>query len=374
MQSVQKMRIFFTRRRRILIAAAIVTSISLCIVSTISARKETSLKFTVIKRKPLKKVHVRFHAQGSSFKNSTVPQYVPSFNLSTLTEDVTVVTAYFNLGSFVKGMSDVYGTKLYHHWMTVFARITNPVVFYVDTDNEANLFSIIRSHQPKNRTRIVRVDRKDLWSFSLVPYIEEIYNQPYFPKHHPNTVRPDYSAAMHAKYELIHRTIHRNPFQTKYISWLDIGLFRGLVPATATPSVPGGPPFHLDLPQNLGSDKIGYTEVYRRDSSLDLGQIISGNYVWICGCFFIGRVDVMFRWVVEYMSAVEQMIGEHWMSTDQQVIYWIYNKGLHSTLIQTFVSENDYYNSWFYLGYLSRHEIGSRKPWAETNNEENVFR
>lgn len=331
------------------------------------------MKFAVIKRKPLKKTHVHFHSQGPSFKNSTVPQYSPSFNLSTLTEDVTVVTAYFNLGNFVKGMSDVYGAKLYHHWMTVFGRITNPVVFYVDADNEANLFGIIRSHQPKNHTQIVRVDRKDLWSFSLVPYIEEIYNQPFFPEHHPNTVRPDYSAAMHAKYELIHRTIRKNPFRTKYISWVDIGLFRDLVRATSTPSIPGGPPFHLGLPQDLGLDKIGYTEVYRRDGSLDLGQIISGNYVWVCGCFFIGRVDVMFRWVVEYMGAVEQMIGEHWMSTDQQVIYWIYNKGLHSTLIQTFVSENDKYNSWFYLGYLSKHEIASRKPRAEASNEEDVF-
>ena len=41
-----------------------------------------------------------------------------------------------------------------------------------------------------------------MWSFQLVPSIAKIFSRPGYPFHTPNTVVPNYSAAMHAKYEV----------------------------------------------------------------------------------------------------------------------------------------------------------------------------
>lgn len=266
-----------------------------------------------------------------------------------------MVTAYFNIGSFIKGNGyDLFRPELYRHWMTIFSRINNPVVAYFDTDNDAAYFEIVRSSLPNHLTKVVRVSQSNLWSFHLVPYIKELFKQPWYPKHSPNTINAEYSAAMHAKYELIKRTIIENPFRTQFVCWLDVGLFRDLVPAIAIPSLPSGPPFQLSLPDGFDAERIAYTEVSPREVQLDAEVIVYGNLVWVCGCFFVGQVDVLFRWTLEYMEGVEKMLEQRWMSTDQQVIYWIYNENLHKTQIQTYADETHQFNSWFYLGYLSK--------------------
>jgi hypothetical protein len=41
--------------------------------------------------------------------------------------------------------------------------------------------------------------------------------------------------------------------------------------------------------------------------------------VWIGGGFFVGRVDVIYRWTVEFLGGVEWMLQQGLSSTDQQV-------------------------------------------------------
>jgi hypothetical protein len=137
-----------------------------------------------------------------------------------------------------------------------------------------------------------------MWSFGLVPEIARIFAKPGYPHHIPNTVVPAYSAAMHAKYEVMQMAIKENPFKTRYFCWLDIGLFRDLV------NEQNAPPFLLYLPSGFRSDSIGYAEVRTypcpRDPSAAIEHIISRDMVWVCGCFFIGEAKVMYRWTEEY--------------------------------------------------------------------------
>jgi hypothetical protein len=137
-----------------------------------------------------------------------------------------------------------------------------------------------------------------MWSFGLVPEIARIFAQPGYPQHLPNTVVPTYSAAMHAKYEVMQMAIKENPFKTRYFCWLDIGLFRDLV------NEQNAPPFSLYLPSGFRSDSVAYTEVgappYPRDPRATIKQIVYDNRVWVCGCFFIGEAKVMYRWTEEY--------------------------------------------------------------------------
>jgi hypothetical protein len=88
--------------------------------------------------------------------------------------------------------------------MASFALIENPLVVFVDNEEDLNYFRSVRSLQPANRTRLVLVERNCLWSFSsrIESRIAAIYRKPGYPKHYPNTVIPHYSMSMFAKYEV----------------------------------------------------------------------------------------------------------------------------------------------------------------------------
>lgn len=151
-------------------------------------------------------------------------EVISTYSLS-LRNDVTIVTAYFNLGSFQKGeiRHNIFTPQLYQKWMKVFSRISNPVIGYFDDVGFYKYFEKQRSQLKSNLTLLRLIDRNKLWSFSLKGLIGDIYKQPEYPIHHPNTVFPEYSCAMHAKYELLYMTLQQNPFRTKYFAWLDIG-------------------------------------------------------------------------------------------------------------------------------------------------------
>ena len=138
----------------------------------------------------------------------------------------------------------------------------------------------------------------------MVPEIARIYAKPGYPKHHPNTVVPEYPAAMHAKYELMQLTIRDNPFRTQFFCWLDIGLFRDIASEPID-----SPRFSLTLPDGFQLDSVAYTEVYSRDTKAPVEDIIKNNMVWVCGCFFIGEATVMFRWTEEYKVSCSQLTG-----------------------------------------------------------------
>ena len=268
----------------------------------------------------------------------------------------TVVSAYFNIGSFDKGDGGVVFTQeLYHLWMTSFALIKNPVVVYLEGDEDIALFKQIRKVLPDNLTLVVKIQRNELWAFRLIPHIRKIFEKAFYPRHLPNTVVPAYSSAMHAKYELMLRTALNNPFETKYICWLDIGLFRDLATndLLSNHTLVSSNSFRLSLPAEFDPHSVAYTEVEQRISTENVREIIADNLVWVCGCYFIGRVDVMLRWTKEYMTGVEDMLHLNEMSTDQQVIYWIFNQGKQVTKIQTF-SGDGRFSRWFHLAYLSR--------------------
>jgi hypothetical protein len=135
--------------------------------------------------------------------------------------------------------------------------------------------------------------------------------------------------------QLVQETIRCNPFATRYVSWLDIGLFRDFTvsaPSTNT----GAPtpfdmlrpsslkPFNLYLPPNFNipgveNSSVAVCEINNRQPSLTPEQIVGHNAVWIGGGFFVGRVDVVYTWTVEFLTGVEWMLQQGLSSTDQQV-------------------------------------------------------
>ena len=265
-----------------------------------------------------------------------------------LADDVTVVTAYYNLGKLNKGKSfhlfGGYTPEKYKKWMSVFGRIDNPLIVFTDSDDIVEIFTNLRASFPPEKTKIIHLNRTELWSFSLAPEIKKIYSQPGYPKYDPNTVNENYSCMMHAKFELVNKVIKEKMFHTKYISWLDIGLFRAVVSEKHR--------FPIRIPPDFDEDKVAYSEQHHFKKHLTPFQIIVEDRIWVGGAMFLGRPEVLFVYTQDYMHAVRELISQRMMSTDQQVIYIMYTPSFAYTPrveIQTYTSHSD--DDWFYLGY-----------------------
>lgn len=199
-----------------------------------------------------------------------------------LSDDMTVVTAFFNIGNFGKGSEEnMRGIEQYQLWMTIFSRIANNIIVFVDNDDNVNRFISIRSSIEPNRSLIIKLNHTKMWSFGLVPEMTEIFNQPGYARHYPNTVIPNYTAVTHAKFEVLQMAVESNPFMTKYFCWLDIGYFRDLVSDPKAEASEVAPKLFIYLPPHFDEETVAVNEVYPRDPGLSAKDIIFGNNNWV---------------------------------------------------------------------------------------------
>lgn len=230
-----------------------------------------------------------------------------------LSPEVTIVTAYFNIGSLNKGgIFGQYTPDRYKKWMSVFQRIDNPLIVFSDSDEVEKLFLDLRKHFPRNRTKVLIIKREDMWAFKLSPEIKEVFSQPNYPHYDPNTVNENYSCVMHAKFELVNKVICEELFHTKYIAWLDVGLFRAVVDERHI--------FPLSVPPDFDPDKVAYSGQREFDPTLSAYQIVKNDRVWVGGAMFLGRPEVLYVYTEDYKRAVRKLLDMKIMSTDQQVI------------------------------------------------------
>ncbi|XP_050404519.2 uncharacterized protein LOC126820538 isoform X2 [Patella vulgata] len=260
-----------------------------------------------------------------------------------LENNITVVTAYFNIGEFQKGLSGKYTPDLYVKWMTTFQYLINPLVVYVDEQKMADIFKDLRKGL-KSVTKIIVLDRKYMWSFGLKHRIGQIFSSKSYPRFYPNTVVPEYACANHAKYECLEKAIQEDYFSTAYFSWLDIGYFRDIVSCTKD--------FTLVLPDCFDQEKISFTQIYEFTPQINMSDIFLKNRVWVGGGMNLAKKEVSKEFVRLYRNSVDTLMQKSLMSTDQQVIYSIYsNKG--RAIFNPTVEVQPYRsNDWFYLGFL----------------------
>ncbi|XP_029635594.1 uncharacterized protein LOC115210944 [Octopus sinensis] len=260
-------------------------------------------------------------------------------NTMNLSNEISVLTAYFNLGSFAKGSpGHQYTPNIYYKWMSIFGNMTNNLIVYTDDKIAYKYFQKLREKFPKERTKIFLINKKELWSFQIEKNISQIYKQPGYPKHLPNTVVPGYSCAMHAKIELLNRVIRKNYFHTKYFMWLDVGIFRHHSDIK----------FKMVIPKSFDDTKVAYSNVNKFNQQVTYKDIIYNNMVWLAGGCNLGKYDVLYKFTQEYLNFVNNSLSIKLISTDQQIIYGMYtNKHKPETKLQI------YYSGWFKLSDLS---------------------
>ena len=105
---------------------------------------------------------------------------------------------------------------------------------------------------------------------------------------------------------------------------------------------------------------MAYGEV-REMKNVTPSDIFLGNYVWVCGCFFIATTDVMYSWAMEYISYVEKYFHQGLTNTDQQVVYAMQKDELKPrTKLVAYKRPGTGFNQWFFLGQMCKEE-GWRK-------------
>ncbi|XP_046366871.2 uncharacterized protein LOC124142448 isoform X2 [Haliotis rufescens] len=265
--------------------------------------------------------------------------------------DVTVVTAFFNLGNFKKGKDAVFGPTLYLEWAAVYKHLMNPLVVYTDSDQFVRLFTDMRQHL-MNITKIIKIEKNQLWAFDHLDKVRDIYSDPNYPKYQPNTVVPEYPCVQNAKYACVEKAIESDVFHTKYYMWLDVGYFRLITGRKRN--------FRLTLPRDFDEKKIAINKVTRYSLDELPEDIFKKQYVWVGGGLVVAERGVFRQFVKEYRRAVEHYLDLKLSNSDQQVLFAMYSKAevrLKPTVQLQPYSSHWYGDCWFYLGYLCYGEL-----------------
>lgn len=272
------------------------------------------------------------------------------------TRNVTIVTAYWNLGTFQKGVGGLkFSTNTYFKWASTFKYLVNPLVVYTDCKEFKELMETLRSDR-LNNTMIYLLNRTELWPFQLVTQMKSVLDQPGYPKYYPNTVIPEYPAAQHSKYAVVAETIRKGVFANPYFAWVDIGYFRDVVERKVD--------FTLDIPPVFDPGKISVNRVEGLSMNIDPFTIFRKNIVWVGGGIFLGKGVALLQFEQLYHRAVKYFLDQQLVNSDQQVLYSMYSKKGREALkpnieLQLYIPKGSG-NPWFYLGYLCRKEVSVR--------------
>ena len=245
---------------------------------------------------------------ADSFKLASLPVCTTSTNL-------TIVTAFLNVGPFSKGDRLVVRTSaIYRRWMKAFNLIKNPVIAFFNNELDLEYFKAIRQTFIHN-THLVKVDLTDLWAFKLAPAIAKVYALENYPKFYPNTATPAYTCAVHSKYDLMHRAVTENHFNTQYFTFVDIGYFRAIAHQDS-------PKFHLSLPMNFNPSKVTYLEIHpRKDNWVTVEDVFIQKIDWVAGGYWVAEKVTMMLWCEQYMRFTEKMLSKNLMNADQAILY-----------------------------------------------------
>ncbi|XP_059168887.1 uncharacterized protein LOC131950679 [Physella acuta] len=235
---------------------------------------------------------------------------------------ITIVTMFLKLGTLKKN-SGIRTLTKYKQWMTTWCWLKNPVVAFFEDEDILQYFKKIRSHQPDDRTVIVKISRSQLGAFKNLERIQQVYKNSSYSNLPPTMIDANYSCTMSAKYDALILAMALKLVQTKYLAWMDIGLFRNLLEDRMGHRNKN---FTLEIPPDFNNSRVGFTEVAPRHTMEKLSpwDYIKNSYVWLAGGYVMGTHQVIRTFVKSYKSTVQELLKANMSSTDEQIIGAMY--------------------------------------------------
>ncbi|KAK7505753.1 hypothetical protein BaRGS_00003024, partial [Batillaria attramentaria] len=284
-------------------------------------------------------------ATGNTTSTATWAE-VPSSESSRVRYNLTIVTAFLDIGQFGKGTpGNKRDHRIYEKWSSAYRLVHSPIVFYTDSPAFGRHIQHVRRHLP-DLTRVVHVNRSQLWSFQQKDKIAAIYKAGY-PKHWPNTVYPDYTCVTHTKFELVEDAILKGYYLSDHVVWMDAGYLRDKAGEAANRS--SSMYYVMEPPADFDPTRVMCGEIYQPNFNRGWRGIFRGNINWVGGGFFLGRVDLMLKFVRQYTKAVGLFLELHESNVEQQVIYAMYTKE-GRTIVHPEVELQAVRGGWFTLG------------------------
>ena len=158
----------------------------------------------------------------------------------------------------------------------------------------------VRSCLPDSHTKIIKINRDQLPAFRHLETIRKIYNKPSYPKVYPDTVYPEYSCTMHAKYDVLNSACKADFFETPYFAWLDIGLFRQLDQSLQ-------PIFKLVPPEKFNPERVGMTQITPLDPVVPPEFVMRNTQKWVSGAMVLATREVCFTIHLSHYLNIEQI-------------------------------------------------------------------
>jgi len=182
-------------------------------------------------------------------------------------QNLTLVTAcYKPRREQFKGQAD----NQYMELMRAFANVRNPVMLYTDDFEIGRAFMDIRKLSGLAAyTVVVILSSESLWSYKLLPEIEQFYKSAHDTSHPVESkTRAEEASTMLSKVNFIEHAVNENYFGRKYFCWVDFSYlyFSGVSNEKKS--------FSLHVPRDLSKNSVGISKSTSEPSSL----AISGDF------------------------------------------------------------------------------------------------
>ncbi|XP_025084008.1 LOW QUALITY PROTEIN: uncharacterized protein LOC112558035 [Pomacea canaliculata] len=251
---------------------------------------------------------------GINSKTTTTPETTTTWPSVCPESNITFVSAFFDFGNHPKG-GGRRTVEEYYPWSAAFGRVYAPLVFYTDSEKFGSHVQKLRAHMDPRLTHVISVNRSTLWPFEYKDVIARLYARKDYPKHAPNTVVPEYSCSMHAKYACLYDASVTAWFGDNALHSLDR---HRILPGLTNPNIS----YCVTTPKEFDENKVLFNQVYMPNFNLSPRDIFYGNHVWVGGGMFIATREVMLRLCDEYKRAATfLLLNRNLSSTDQQTLY-----------------------------------------------------
>ncbi|XP_029657830.1 uncharacterized protein LOC115232105 [Octopus sinensis] len=227
-------------------------------------------------------------------------------------EDFVIVSAFYNLGEFLKPIG-IRKPSQYYEWIYKYEFVKNHIVFF--SDSKSFLDQLLKVRKGKQTTAIY-LSRWELIGFKNIQRIKEIFTLPGYGKHPLQTGNSQYSAFMHSKHELIERAIRMFSNTSLYFAWADVGLLRNTDPQMD---------YSFTTSKYIDNNSIFLSQV--KDFHEESMNIITKDArEYVAGGMFVGHAKVFLQFCETYKKLFYKLLDLNLIATDEKALYILFTR------------------------------------------------